>query len=175
MAIHRWHTDKLVGELAEGGISEDQSLRYAMISAVLYFQETYYATWFGGYRSWLLLLEFIAVTVIAFIGLQECFKANGGSSGSHFLKRLFCLGVPVGLKVAIASALTGQLIYFGFSRVVTQENFRNPYFIYQLLSFFIAGAFTVFYYWRIAYHMARLAKLERSYNGVQATPASGRA
>jgi len=162
MAIHWWRTDRLVQELANGGVSETQSLWYAVISSVIYFEAMYYATWFGGYRSWLLLVEFVAVCVIAVLGLQECFKANGGATGSNFLKRFFCLGVPVGLKLAIASAVVGQLIYFGFPRVVTQESFRNPYFVWQLFSFFIAGVFTVVYYWRIAYHMKRIAKVERS-------------
>ena len=126
MAIHWWHTDKLVQELAIDRVSEDNSLWYAAISAVIYIEGMYYATWFGGYRSWLLLVEFVAVCVIAVVGLQECFKANGGSGGTHFLKRLYCLGVPVGLKVAIASTVIGQLVYFGFPRVVTTESFRNP-------------------------------------------------
>ena len=169
MAIHWWHADKLVQELAEDGVSEKQSLWYAMISAVLYSQTIYYSLWFGGYGSWLLLIEFVSVTVIALIGLHECFKSNGGSSGSHFLKRLYCLGVPVGLKVAIASTVAGQVIYFGFGRVVSQENFRNPYFVYQLLSFFFAGTFTVVYFWRISYHMAGIAKAERSNPSMQPT------
>jgi hypothetical protein len=174
MAIHWWHTDKLAKELAEGGVSEDQSLKYALISAVLYCEGTYYATWFGGYRSWVLLWEILVVVAISLIGVHECFKANGGATGSHFLKRFFCLGVPVGLKVAIASTLLGQAVYFGFYRVVTQVNFRDPYFVYQLFSLFTAGAFTVLYYWRIAFHLSRVAKLERSNNGVQPTPTSGR-
>ena len=162
MAIHWWQTDRLVQELAGDGVSEDQSLRYAMISAVLYFQAIYYSLWFGGARSWLLLIEFVAVTVIAFIGLQECFKANGGSRGHHFLKRLCCLGVPIGLKVVIASTIAGQVMYFGFGRVITQEHFRDPYFVYQLTSFFFASTVTVIYYWRVAHHMAGIAKRERS-------------
>src|SRR5258705_4276 len=90
MAIHWWHMDKLVKELSEGRVSEDQSLKYALISAALYCEGTYYATWFGGYRSWVLLWEFLVVVVISLIGVHECFKANGGATGSHFLKRFFC-------------------------------------------------------------------------------------
>jgi hypothetical protein len=54
------------------------------------------------------------------------------------------------------------LAYFGFPRVITQVNFRDPYFVYQLFSLFVAGAFTVLYYWRIAFHLSRVTKLERS-------------
>jgi hypothetical protein len=167
MAIHWWHTHKLVEELAEERVTEQQSLWYAMWSVVIAVQTLYYAYWFGGDRGWLLFIEFGAVCVISLIGLHECFKSNGGVDGLHFLKRLFCLGVPVGLKLAIASALVGQLVYFGFPRFATAGLFRDPYFVYQLVSFFIAGSFTVVYYWRIAYHMARMARRERSNTAVQ--------
>lgn len=162
MAIHWFQTDKLVQALARDAVSEVQSLWYAIVSNVIVFGTMYYSTWAGGQRNWLLLIELVAVCAIAVIGLQECFKANGGSGGSHFLKRLYCLGVPVGLKLTIASIVVGQVIYFGAPRVITPELFRDPYFVYQLVSFFVAGIFTVCYFWRIAYHMERILKVERS-------------
>jgi hypothetical protein len=169
MAIRWWHTHKLADELAKNGVSEQQSLWYAVISTILVVEATYYATWFGGYRTWLLLVEFIAVCVITLVGLQECFKANGGSNGSHFLKRFICLGVPIGLKLAITGTAIGQIVYFAFPFIVTHESFRNPYFVYQLFSFFIVGVFAVIYYWRIAHHMERIAYAERSNHLMQPT------
>lgn len=175
MAIHWWRSKKLVKDLAEDHVTEQESLWYAMISAVLYFETVYYTNWFGGYRSGTLLLEALVVTVIGLVGLSECYKANGGATGSHFLKRLYCLGTPVGIKIALASIILGQINYFVFPRVVTQTEFRDPLFVFQLMSLFITGVFTVLYYWSIAAHMARINSLQRSNSGVQATPASGRA
>jgi hypothetical protein len=157
MAIHWWRTDRLAEELAKDAVSERQSLWYGVISTILVVEATYYATWFGGYQSWLLLVEFAVVCVITVLGLQECYKSNGGAGGSHFLKRFICLGVPVGIKLLIASTAIGQVAYFAFPVVVTHESFRNPYFVYQLFSFFIVGVFAVVYYWRIAHHMERIA------------------
>ena len=162
MAIHWWQTEKLVQELASDGVSEQQSLRYAMLSAILVTTPLYYAYWFGGERGWLLFLEYAAVCVISLIGLHECFKANGASSGKHFLKRIYCLAVPVGLKLLIASIVVGQILYYGMPRIVTSTNFRNPHFVDQLATFFIVGVFAVFFYWRIAYHLGRVAQPERS-------------
>jgi hypothetical protein len=162
MATHWWHTHRLVEDLAQDRVTERESLRYAMWSVVIAVQTLYYAYWFGGDRGWLFFIEFGAVCVICLIGLHECFKSNGGTEGAQFLKRLFCLGVPVGLKLAIASAVVGQIVYFGFPRFATPGLFRDPYFVYQLASFFMAGSFTVVYYWRIAYHMAHIARTERS-------------
>jgi hypothetical protein len=162
MPIHWWRTDILVGELALDQVSEDQSLRYAMISAVLATSTLYYAYWVGAERGWLLLMEGAAVCVISLIGLSECFKANGGSNESHFLKRLYCLGVPIGVKVSLASLVVAQVFAFGIPRIVTTTSFRDPFFVYQLATFFVMGILTVCFYWRIAHHMARVAKPERS-------------
>src|SRR5260221_42582 len=160
MPIHWWQTHELVDDLAHGRVTEQQSVWYAMFSAVIGTEVLYYAYWFGGERGWLLFLEFGAVCVISIIGLHECFKANGGATGSHFLKRLFCLGVPVGIKLAIASALVGQLMYFGFPRLAMAGVFSRTHFFFRLASFFIAGTFTVIYYWRIVYHMSSIAMTE---------------
>jgi hypothetical protein len=162
MAIHWWHTDRLVEELARDGVTEHESLWYAILSALIAIQSLYYAYWFGGDRGWPLFMEFLAVCTISAIGLFECFKANGGTAGSHFLKRLWCLGVPLGLKLAIASAVFGQLIYFGFPWLTGSGLFREPHFVYQMASLFIAGGFTVIFYWRMAFHLARIAARERS-------------
>jgi hypothetical protein len=117
----------------------------------------YYAIWFGGTQSAMVLAEFLAVTLIAFAGLHECFKANGSAAGADFLKRLACLGVPVGIKVSLATVLLGQAIGLAFPRIAPGLHLRNPVFAYQLLSFFFAGAFTALYYWRIAHHLGRLS------------------
>jgi len=162
MTIHWWRTDKLVEDLALGKVSEVQSLRYAMISALLIAALQYYAYWLGGERGWFLGMEFVAVCVISLIGLGECFKANGGPSGADFLRRMYCLGVPMGLKISLVSIVVGQVMYFGFPRVVTTTSFRNPYFVYELAVFFVMGVLTVSYYWRIAYHLGRIASAERS-------------
>jgi hypothetical protein len=158
MAVHWWRTDALVRELAEGRVGEHESLVYAMLTALLYFQAVYYGMWFGGTQSGMVIAEFAAVTLIAFAGLYECFKANGGAAGAEYLKRLYCLGVPVGIKVTLATVILGQAIAFSFGRLVGPQDFRDPYLVYQLLSLFFAGTFTIVFYWRVAHHMARVAR-----------------
>ena len=162
MAIHWWNTDELVDRLAAGGVSESESLRYAMINAVLYSQAIYYAIWVGGYRGWLLLYEFLAVIAIALIGLTECYKANGGPNGAEFLKRLSVIAVPVGIKLAVASVVLGLVGYWGFGYVVTPTTFRNPAFVWELYAFAFAAVFMFVFYWRIAVHLAAVVRIQRS-------------
>lgn len=162
MATYWWSTNKLVQRLAEDSVSESESLRYAMITTVLYTQAIYSSIWSGGYRGWLLLYEFIAVTIIALVGISECFKANGGLGGTDFLKRLAVIGVPVGIKLAIAATFFGLAGYWGFGYVVTPTGFRNPAFVYELYSFVFACVFMFIFYWRIAVHLTAIVNIQRS-------------
>jgi len=175
MTIHWWDTEKLIAQLAEGSVSENEAMRYAMIGAVMYTQAIYYTIWLGGDRSWLLVYEFVVVAIISLVGVSECFKANGGARGADFLKRLLVIGVPVGIKFALASTVLGQIAYFGFPYVVTPASFRDPAYVYQLYSFAFAAAFMSIYYWRIATHLARLLHRQRSNTSVNMdTPTAAR-
>lgn len=169
MTVHWWNTDKVVERLADGQVSEQEAMRYAMISAGLYTQAIYFATWFGGYRSWLLIYEFLVVTIISLVGVRECFNANGGAQGADFLKRLSVISVPVGIKLVQVGTAFGQVAYFGFPYVVTPTTFRDPAFVYQLFSFAFAAAFMFINYWRVATHLARLLRIEHSHPAAQRT------
>jgi hypothetical protein len=157
MIIHWWNTDKLVERLAEKRVSEHESVRYARIAAVQYTLATYLATWFGGYQSWLLIYEFVIVTAIALVGVNECFKANGGLYGIDFLKRMAVISVPVGIKVMLGSIILGQFTNFVFPYFVTAESFKNPSYVYQLFSFTFTAAFMAVFYWRLTTHFSRLS------------------
>ena len=158
MTFHWWNTEKLVAELAEGRVSEKQSAQYAMLGAVLYYQGIYTATWFGGYRSWLLIYEFFVVSTIALVGISECLKANGGNDGRDFLKRYALISVPVGLKLALAGIVVSRVIYYGFPYVVTPVTFRDPVFVYQLIWFISSAAIAATYFWRIKIRLTQLAQ-----------------
>ena len=158
MALHWWHTDRLRTELANDSLSETDSLKYMLLAAFLYVQSNYLNLWFGAYRDWGFSLEALLVFAIGLVGTYECFKANGGATGHAFLLRFCALAVPVGLKVALFATLVSQAVYFGLSYVATPSLFRDPAFVYRFLSFVLPLVWTFVYYWRIAYHMGRVAR-----------------
>jgi hypothetical protein len=162
MAIHWWNTRKLVVRLAEDRVSEQDAVSYAMISAVLYILPLYSAIWYGGQRSSMLAFELFAVTAISLIGLNACFRANGGTQGVDFLKRISVISAPIGLKILLFSFLLGQVSYYGFSYADTSDSLGDPAFLYRLYSFGITVVFVAFYYWRIKGHLSRLVTLKRS-------------
>lgn len=169
MAIHWWQTEKLVQRLADGVVSENESLRYAMINAVLYTQAIYYATWVGGYGDWMLFYEFVAVTVISLVGLSECYKANGGEQGDDFLKRLSVISAPVGIKLAITAVILGQVVYWGFGYVISPDTFRNPALVWKIYTISFSAAFMFIFYWRVTVHLAAVVRAQRSNLSIKGT------
>jgi hypothetical protein len=158
MALHWWHTDRLRAELANGSLSEPDSLKYMLLAAFLYVEAGYVNVWFGSYRDWGYLFEALLVLTISLVGTHECYKANGGSLGQAFLQRMAAIAVPVGLKVAIFATLVSQAVYFGFAYVVTPSTFRDPAFVYRFISFVLPPVWAFVYYWRIAHHLGQLPR-----------------
>ena len=122
----------------------------------------YLAAWYGNWRGWQLLAELGVVLVISVVGVRECFKANGGLQGRHFILRYCALGVPIALKLAIASILLGLALSYWSGSVINTTTFRDPIFVHQFLAFVLALLFTFIFYWRVAYQLARVVERERS-------------
>jgi hypothetical protein len=162
MALHWWHTERLRSELANDSLSESDSLRYMLLAVSLFVYGSYVSVWTGAYRDWGFFFEACLVLAIGLVGTNECFKANGGRSGRSFLLRYSALAVPVGLKVAVFSTVVSQAIYYGFAYVVTPSAFRSPEFVYRVLSFVLPLVWAFVYYWRIAFHIARIQQYSGS-------------
>lgn len=162
MALHWWHTERLQSDLANDTLSEPDSLKYMLLAAALLVYGSYINLWFGAYRDWGFFFEALIALAIGLIGTHECFKANGGADGRAFILRFSAVAVPVGLKVALFSTLVSQGVYYGFAYVVTPSAFRDPEFVYRLISFILPLAWAFIYYWRIAYHIAKIRSADGS-------------
>lgn len=153
MTFHFWRTDLLADDLATNRLTEGSAVKYMLLGSALYTQSIYFALWFGAHRDWMFFFEVGLVLVISLIGINECFRANGGNEGSQFITRLSTLAVPIGLKLAIAGLVISQGFYYAAPYVLSGGAFRDPQMIYRYVSFLMPVAFTFVYYWRIAYHL----------------------
>lgn len=159
MPMHFWRTDRLVEDLAANRVSEQAGAQYMMLAAVLYVQSTYFALWFGAYRDWVFFLELAAVLIVSLVGVNECFKANGGSQGQQFLARYSAVAVPVGVKIAVLGFIVGQGFYYASPYLLGHGTFRSPELVYRYVSLLMPVVFTSLYFWRISYHLGRVRKL----------------
>lgn len=172
MAVHLWRTDKVVDDLARGGVSEHDSAVYVLISLLVANSITWIAAWQGADHNWLFALEILITAAIVFLGVSECFQVNGGRDGIDFIKRFMCISVPVGIKVCLASLFLGHLMYWAYGRRALHTLFHDPGFVYDLwvLVLMTSSAFVTF--WRIYVHLKRLRRAERSNLSLQSGPAT---
>ena len=154
MTVYFWRTDRLAQDLAANRVSEQSAAHYMMIAGALYVQSNYSALWFGAYRDCALFFEAFTVLVITLVGVNECYKANGGSEGTQFISRFCALAVPIGVKLAVFGVILGQGFYYASPHILGNGAFRDPELVYRYISFLIPVAFTFIYYWRIAHHMS---------------------
>ena len=164
MAFRIWQSHLLAADLATKRVSQRDSLKYMLLAAALYVQAIYFALWVGTYRDWGFAFELAMVLVISLLGVNECYKANGGDDGEDFLFRFAALAVPVGFNLAVLSLLLGQAIYWGAPFVLGHGTFRDPQMVYRLVSFIMPLAFTFVYYWRIAHHLATVRARQLAFN-----------
>jgi hypothetical protein len=179
--MHWWRTDRLVVQLADNTLAERDALRYMLLSAGLYEFALYSSSWFGNWRGWQLLVEFGVALLISLVGIHECYKANAGAGGRQFIGRFSALAIPVGLKLALASLAIGFFLSYTSGYVINASTFRDPRFVHEVLAFVLGITFTFVFYWRVAYHLARVVQRERSnpslhptaYSGLRPPPAAG--
>jgi hypothetical protein len=156
MTLHLWRTDLLAQDLVTNRLPERSAAHYLMASAALYVQSNYSALWFGAYRDWAFFLELVVVLAVSLIGVNECYKANGGSDGTQFITRYCALSVPIGIKIAVLGIVLGQGFYYASPFLLGGGIFSQPQLVYRYVSFIMPIAFTFLYFWRIASHLGNM-------------------
>lgn len=158
MAIHFWNTKALAKKLAHNGVSERDTYFYYVATTVMWTALSYYAIAMGARIGWLFFYGILVVLVITVFGLAQCYQANGGDSGQHFVLRATCLSFPIALKINTVSVLLGWIQYFVFPYVIDGITFRDPGHVWDLFTFVWAPAFTALLFWRLWHHLSALQK-----------------
>lgn len=158
MTIRFWNTRQLVIELAEGRVSEYVAFQYFLANSVLWSLVLYYSALMNASANWLYLYEVVVVVVIIILGIQQCYKENGGSSGQEFVMRAICLSFPIGLKILLLEIVLGCGVNLYFLSVVDWATFRDPVRVFNLLLFAWGVGFTALFYWRLWFNFAAIQK-----------------
>jgi len=159
MSFHLWRTDRLARDLAANRVPEHFAVRYMMLGAVLSIEANYAALWYGTYRDWVFFLELLVVLTVSLIGVNECYRANGGTQGTQFITRLCALAVPIGLKITVVGTVLGYGFYY-VAPYILAGAFRDPQLVYRYVWFLMPVTLTFVYYWRIAHHISTVRALE---------------
>lgn len=159
MTVHFWNTNALATKLASGEVKERDAYVYYVANTVTWTVLNYYAVAMGASIGWLFVYEIMVVLVITVFGLAQCYQANGGASGKHFVLRATCLTLPIALKIGVASIALGWVNYFVFPRVVESTSFRDPGHVWDLVTFVWAPVFTALLFWRLWHHLSAIQQL----------------
>ncbi|MCH7312858.1 hypothetical protein [Acinetobacter sp. ANC 3882] len=162
--MYFWNTKKLIEDLRNGRLSEQNYKNYYLISSVFMF-----IIMFAMRLSPIVdivpnLIDALISIIILIIGVNFCFNANGGNQGKQFLNRLICICLPIGVRFLLAYILIMVFIIIAF--VVTAK-FIEPTQIPALIApykhwvmFFISILMQVMMYWRFCVALKAISRID---------------
>ncbi len=156
MRAHFWSTEHLVVDLATGMLEPRLERTYMLLAGGLFTLTVFGASVNGGYMDWIALLDLVCMLAITLVGVNEAFKANGGTSGQQFILRLSTLSVPLGSRFFLLGIALNLLYLRVLPGVLTGGLVRDPELVYSFLAFVTPLALTFAFYWRLAHHLSRL-------------------
>ncbi len=160
--MYVWNIKKLAEDLAANKVTEKTGMLYFLTSTLLILFQTYYAMWWGVEKNWLFYFELVVLAIVAIFGCIECFKMNGGSSGTGFVFRATCLSVPSGIRVAVYSLLFGELLYFNASSIFSVSTFANPWRAFTIVSYAGFVGFSILYWWFLYVGFRKIRSIENA-------------
>lgn len=160
MAFHLLDTRALDKELAEDEVSEPDTLKYVLANAFVWYFMGHYNIYMGAFVDWMLAFDFVIVCLIAVLGFLKCYEINGGDDGRHYLLRITCLTLPIGIKVIGAGLIVSWGLYFAAPYVFDPMTFRNPEKVADLVFFLLPIVFEGIFYWRLLHHMRLIRRHE---------------
>lgn len=116
----------------------------------------YQSGYFGLQIDWFLVYDIAMAVAILWIGMNESFKANGGEAGVDFIRRLTIIGVPLGLTALLATQVLWFASWHLFPHLFDQNTFRNPAFVWHIVTFICWNTISVWFWWRMHHHISRL-------------------
>jgi len=153
MSFHPLSVVKTREALRGNTISSLDEARYWGVSSVVWLFYVYHSAWVGTRLSWHLVFEIAVAIGILWIGLSEAWKANGGSIGTDFLRRMVLIGSPLGVSVLALSQALFWISWFVFPMIIDGTSFRNPEFAWQVITFFLFNGIQTWFWWRTCTHL----------------------
>ena len=106
--MYFWKIDKLKKDLVKQSLSESESLKYLIATAIVYSLEMIP---FLENNLWDVFSALI-MGIITIFGVYYAYKCNRGSSGSNFLQKYISIGWVVGIRWVVLVALPIVIVYF---------------------------------------------------------------
>jgi hypothetical protein len=158
MAIHFLSTKNARSHLVDGISASDQA-QYWFVAALIGIAYNYQSGWIGFRFEWPILIDIFTTIAITWIGIFECYRANGEDRGRDLLPRLAVLGVPLGIRLWLITLILYAINWYGFPWFMRTGLFANPERAWHFLSFFLWNATAAIFWWRMHYHIKVLNRI----------------
>ena len=123
---------------------------------------SYQAGWFGLQLNWTILIDLFTTVAITWIGVHECYRANGQNLGRDLILRLAVLGVPLGIRLWFVSLFLYGLNWFGFAPFMQTGLFASPERAWHFLTFLLWNGTAAIFWWRMHHHIKVLNRLSEN-------------
>jgi hypothetical protein len=161
MTIHLFSTKSARGHLLDGVEAEDQA-KYWLVAALIGVAYNYQSGWIGFRFEWAILIDLFATIAITWVGIYECYRANGESKGRDLTLRLAVLAVPLGIRLWFVSLLLYALNWYGFPTFMQTSLFANPERAWHFLTFILWNGTAAIFWWRMHHHIRVLNRLSQN-------------
>ena len=145
--MHLLRIKPLAKELSLDSISEKTSMHYLLVSLLVGLFTSYYSLWWGVVRDITFYFEYVILSIIFIFGCLKAYEANGKETGNQFVKKFFCLSVPVGIRVAAISIGIGLIINFTYESIFMSGAFKEPDRAFNILRYSIFIGLNLYYWW----------------------------
>jgi len=99
--MYLWKVNNLIDDLRNDRITEKESMKYLVVTSVLYIlgNDSYFTI--GLEYSYLDTISTFLIIAITIVGTLYCYSANNIGDNRDFIKRFFCLSLPVSIRLLV--------------------------------------------------------------------------
>ena len=97
--MYLWKTGLLAKDLRENRITEPEKMKYYFVSSLISFISMAMLRFTPQQSSTWVPVYFVAGIIITFFGVRITFRTNRGADGSDYITRMFCLSLPLLIKM----------------------------------------------------------------------------
>lgn len=152
--IYWWNASKLAQELRDGRVNEKERLKYYLATLIALNMAVQLFVFQGSAFTIEAVISAAVALSAAVIGTILCHKANRSGDNTDFIARMICLGLPIGIQIAVGVSVACVVVgviqslpaaaigYEAFLSNIPEEVWRNS-------TSFPGVLFVVPYYWAI--------------------------
>lgn len=127
--LYLWNINALVKDLKEDKVSEKEKLKYYLLTSSISFLSM-------AFPSSVTLFTILVIGVFI-IGTFLCFNVNSKGDNRNFIDRVFCLGVPLTIRLSLIFSPTSFIVFCIFYKTDYSEQSLQVFTIFFMIIYYL--------------------------------------